>query len=374
MPISGPELEPLLRLALIPGIGPGRLTALMDHFGTADRVLGASPTALSRVPGLGREMIRRLHAANSPAAGERVRAALRVMERVGAVALTLHDQAYPEGFRVLVDPPFLIFAAGRLELLHRPGIAVVGTRQPSAYGQNAAAALATDLVGAGYVVVSGMARGIDGAAHAAALDAGGGTVGVLGNGIDQVYPSENRALFGRMRTKGVLITEFPPGERPRPGNFPRRNRLIAALSRGVLVVEMGERSGALHTVNYALEQGKEVFAVPGPIGTSTSTGTNQLLKEGARLVTSVRDVLDEIDGIAHREEAPIALPPSPPAMPDGLGADEARVWDRLSLSPRHVDELAADTGLATSALLTALLGLELRGVVESLPGKRFRRT
>ena len=373
MPISGPELEPLLRLALIPGIGPGRLTALMEYFGTADRVLTASPAALSRVPGLGREMIRRLHAANSPAAHERVRAAQRGIERVGAVALTLHDQPYPEGFRVLADPPFLVFATGRLELLHQPGIAVVGTRQPSAYGQSAAAALATELVGAGYVVVSGMARGIDGAAHTAALDARGGTVGVLGNGIDQVYPSENRTLFGRMRTEGVLITEFPPGERPRPGNFPRRNRLIAALSRGVLVVEMGERSGALHTVKYALEQGKEVFAVPGPIGASTSTGTNQLLKEGARLVTSVRDVLDELDGIAHRDETPIALPPSPPATPEGLGADESRVWDRLSPNPRHVDDLAADTGLATSALLTALLGLELRGVVESLPGKRFRR-
>lgn len=320
-------------------------------------------------------MIRRLQAAAGPAAGERARSAARTMQRMGAVAMTLDDPEYPAGFRDLADPPFLVFAAGRPELLQGAGIAIVGTREPTAYGRTAATALSGELSRAGYAVVSGMARGIDTAAHLAALDADGTTVGVLGHGIDQVYPSENRALFERVRTHGALVTEFPPGERPRPGNFPRRNRLIAALSLGVLVVEMGERSGAQHTVTYALEQGKEVFAVPGPIGASTSAGTNQLLKDGARMVTSVSDVLEELGGVTRAQPvAPVLISPAPPALtPSGLNPAENAVWNALGAEARHVDDLATATGMSTGAVLTALLGLELCGAAASLPGKRFRR-
>ncbi|MDQ3522841.1 MAG: DNA-processing protein DprA [Gemmatimonadota bacterium] len=375
MPVAPSALEPLLRLAFVPGIGPGRLATLVNHFGTPERVLAASARELARVPKVGPEMIRRLQAAAGPETGERARSAVRMMERTGAVAMTLDDPAYPVGFRILADPPFLIFAAGRLELLQQPGIGIVGTREPSAYGRSAAAALSGELSRAGYVVVSGMAKGIDSAAHAAALDAGGGTIGVLGHGIDQLYPAENRALFERVRSDGALVTEFPPGERPRPGNFPRRNRLIAALSAGILVVEMGERSGAQHTVNYALEQGKEVFAVPGQIGAPTSAGTNQLLKEGARMVTSVSDVLEELGGITRAEPVRTVLIRSPPAAaaPAGMSAAESAIFEALGAEARHVDDLAAATGLSTSAVLTALLGLELCGAAASLPGKRFRR-
>lgn len=375
MPLARSALESMLRLALVPGIGPGRLAALINHFGTADRVLGASLADLVRVPKVGREMVQRVQAASTPAAGLRAQTAARAMERVGAVAMTLDDSAYPEGFRILFDPPFLVFAAGRIELLQHPGIGIVGTRQPTAYGQNAAASLSGELARAGYVVVSGMAKGIDSTAHAAALDADGLTTGVLGHGIDQVYPAENRALFERVRSRGVLVTEFPPGERPRPGNFPRRNRLIAALAAGVLVVEMGERSGAQHTVTYALEQGKEVFAVPGPIGASTSAGTNQLLKEGARLVTSVDDVLEELGGVTRATSASSPGPrmeSSKPA-PLGLNPAEVAVFEVLGPDARHVDDLAATAGMSTGAVLTALLCLELSGAAESLPGKRFRR-
>ena len=371
MPVSPADLEPLLRLALIPGVGPGRLLGLVRHFGSADRVLGASAAELNRVPRCGREMVRRLQSASAPVARERTRAVLRGMERVGAFALTLDDPDYPVGFRQLADPPFLVFAAGRPEMLQAAGVAVVGTREPTAYGRAAAASLAGDLARAGLAVVSGMARGIDAAAHAGALDAGGGTVGVLGNGIDQVYPSENRTLYERVRSGGALVTEFPPGERPRPGNFPRRNRLIAALAQGVLVVEMGERSGAQHTVNYALEQGKDVFAVPGPIGAVTSAGTNQLLKDGARMVTSVGDILDELGGVGH--SVPVAAPPAAARPPEGLAPYEERVWEVLGAAPLHVDQIAAAAALPTSAVLSALLGLELHGAAESLPGKQFRR-
>jgi DNA processing protein len=229
-----------------------------------------------------------------------------------------------------------------------------------------------------------MAKGIDAAAHAAALDAEGGTVGVLGQGIDRVYPSENRGLFERVRAEGCLLSEFAPGEEPRAGNFPRRNRLIAALSAGVLVVEMAARSGAQHTVRYALDQGKEVFAVPGPIGSPRSEGTNQLLKEGARLVTGIADIVEELRGVGStaappRRDAPApvvaaAAPPEAAAQePAGLIEEERRVWAALGAEPLHVDRIGSASGLAPSPLLGALLSLELRGVVESLPGKHFRR-
>jgi DNA processing protein len=228
-----------------------------------------------------------------------------------------------------------------------------------------------------------MAKGIDAAAHAAALDAGGSTIGILGHGIDRIYPPENRDLFRRVRQDGLLLSEMAPGEDPNAGNFPRRNRLIAALSLGVLVVEMGSKSGAQHTVTYALEQGREVFAVPGQIGSPMSEGTNQLLKDGARLVTSANDILEELRGVGHAAVSPVPLAAtastSPsvdapaPAPPSDLAPDEAKVFGALTADAKHVDDLAAAADLAPSNVLAALLGLELRGLVESLPGKQFRR-
>jgi DNA processing protein len=254
----------------------------------------------------------------------------------------------------------------------------VGTRAPTDYGRKVAARLAYELARAGYGIASGMAKGIDAMAQSAALDAGGTTVGVLGHGIDRVYPPENQRLFHRVRERGLLISELPPGEDPLAGNFPRRNRLIAALSAGVLVVEMGEKSGARHTVEYALELGREVFAVPGPIGSAVSVGTNQLLKEGARLVTSAQDILEELHGVGvvpvggGGTAAVDARPDAPHVAPADLAPEEARVFGLLADDPRHVDDLATAAGMAPHVALTALLGLELRELAESLPGKQFR--
>jgi DNA processing protein len=382
MPLSPAALRPLLRLALVPGIGPGRIAVLLARFGSAERVLGAAAAEISALPGFGRELAGRVAGASAPEAEERARVALDALQRANAVAVTPDDLAYPDAFRALSDAPFLLFATGNLDLLGHPGIGVVGTRSPSDYGIRATRSLVADLAGAGYLVVSGMAKGIDAAAHAASLEAGAGTVGVLGNGIDVVYPPENRRLYARVREEGLLLTEMPPGAEPVAGNFPRRNRLIAALSEGVLVVEMGEKSGAMHTVSYALEQGKEVFAVPGPIGSPTSAGTNQLLKDGARLVTSAADVLEELRGVgttvlvspptSAKPGDELVAPPRP--VPADLAPEEARVLGALSGEPRHVDDLAAQTDLAPSNVLAALLGLELKGLVESLPGKHYRRT
>ncbi len=378
MPRDPQQLETILRLAIVPGVGPARLSALLARFGSVERVLAASARQVAELPGFGPEFVRRVTSAATPEGLARARAAMALLREVGAVVLTPDDEVYPPAFRTLPDPPVVLYAMGDVHLLNDPGVGVVGTRAPTDYGCRAAAALSRELAWAGYTIVSGMAKGIDAVAQAAALDAGGATVGVLGHGIDKIYPTDNRALFHRVRERGLLISELPPGEEPLAGNFPRRNRLIAALSAGVLVVEMGEKSGAKHTVDYALELGKEVFAVPGPIGSPASIGTNQLLKDGARLVTSARDVLEELQGVglppSRAPGVPSVADLRPPARvaPPDLAPEEARVFAQLADDPRHVDDLAAAAGVATGAALMALLGLELRDLAEALPGKQFR--
>jgi len=379
VPLSRRALLPLLRIATVPGIGPTRLRRILDHFGSAERAL-ADPDSARELPGMGPAVVRGLREGAGPGGAARAETLLARLDRIEAVVITPDDEAYPAGLDDLHDAPFVLYAAGRLELLtERRGFGAVGTRQPTPYGRDAARALCGKMARRGFTVVSGMARGIDAASHRASLDAGAGTVGVLGTGIDRIYPPENRDLFERTRREGLLLTEFPPGEDPRAGNFPRRNRLIAALSEGVLVVEMSLKSGAQHTVDYALELGREVFAVPGPIGSEVSQGTNQLIRDGARLVTRVEDILEEL-----RPAAPVAAAaddarpahpaaPSPAPVPDDLPAEERAVLGAMGPAPRHVDHLTTDAGLDPSRTLAALLGLELAGLVESLPGKHFRR-
>jgi DNA processing protein len=373
VPLSEAALEPLLRLALVTGIGPQRLAFLIGHYGAAERVLQAPARELAMLPGMNAAVagaVREQAGASGAAAARR---ALQAIRRAGAVALTLDDPRYPEAFRVVSEPPYLLFAAGRLEHLDTPAVAVVGTRSPSRYGREAAARFGAGLARAGYAVVSGMARGVDSAAHLAALDAGGTTIGILGHGIDVVYPPESRALFARVRERGLLISEFAPSEKPRAGNFPRRNRLISALCQGVVVVEMGLKSGAQHTVNFALEQGKEVMAVPGAIDSPQSEGTNQLIREGARAVTSAEDVIEELEGVSAAPRPRLARAPDPPELPLFDPAQSA-VFQALRPDAQHVDRLLEATGLVSGVLLATLLDLELQGVAEALPGKRYRRT
>jgi DNA processing protein len=380
MPLSPSALDPLLRLAVVPGIGPGRLSTLIRVFGSAERALGASAAQLSSVPGIGPELVKRLLLAAQPEGRERVNRAFDLLERVEAVALTPDDLEYPIDFRRVVDPPYLLFAAGDLSLLRGPGVGIVGTRNPSQYGTATASSIAKALAAEGYVVVSGMAAGIDAAAHAAALAVDGSTVGVLGHGIERIYPSENRDLFRDAVKHGLLLSEFPPGEGPKAGNFPRRNRLIAALSLAVVVVEMAMKSGAQHTVNAALDLGREVFAVPGPIGAASSEGTNQLLKDGARVMTSPQDLLEVLEGVGRplrrgaggRADPELSTDRQLP-LPIHLPEDHRRLLSLIEAAPRHVDELATITSLATSGILATLLELELEGFVEALPGKRYRR-
>jgi DNA processing protein len=379
MPLSPSALEPLLRLAVVPGIGPGRLSSLLREFGSAERVLSIPPRQLAGLRGIGAEMARRLASAAGPAGHKRAARAMDLLDRCGAVALSPADRDYPEDFRLVADPPYLLFAVGKLDLLRRPGVGIVGTRRPSPYGLATADALGRRVAEEGYVVVSGMAAGIDTAAHAAALAVDGPTIGVLGHGIERVYPAANRALFREVGQEGLLLSEFPPGEDPKAGNFPRRNRLIAALSVAVVVVEMGLRSGAQHTVNAALDLGREVFAVPGPIGSESSAGTNQLLKDGARVLTSSDDIFEVLEGVGRSRR--LALPPQAAAerrveqlpLPVHLPVEQLRLLMLMQRGPRHVDELAADAAIPPGGTLAALLELELEGLVEALPGRLYRR-
>jgi DNA processing protein len=350
-----------LALALVPGIGRGRMDQLLRAFTSPAAVLEAPYRGLLQVPGITRACATAIRNADRALAERAVAHAAAI----GAQVLTPGDPGFPPALREIPDAPTLLFAAGRLELLETPCVAIVGSRSHTRYGGEVCRHFASGLARCGLTVVSGMARGLDAAAHAAALDAGGGTIGVLGNGLGVIYPTANRALYQRVLAHGCLLTEFPPGERPNAGSFPRRNRLISGLARVTLVVEARERSGALITADCALTQGRDVLAVPGPITSPVSVGCNRLIQHGAKPALGLRDVLEEYG---------IALPDVPSAaLPTDLSADERRVLDVLAWGPEQVDEVASRLAQPAAETLAVLTSLEIRGLVEQEPGKVFRR-
>ncbi len=360
-----------LAVALTPGIGIERLHALLQVCSTPRGALSAPFEFLRAIPGFSRPAATAL-AARTPADGERI---LVAAARLGAVALLPEDALFPSSLREIRDAPTVIFAKGRLELLSRPAVAIVGSRDHSAYGAEVCRLIAGAAARAGITVVSGMARGLDAIAHEAALEAGGATIGVLGNGLGVIYPSANRALYERVGTEGLLMTEFPPGERPSAGSFPRRNRLISAIARVTVVCEAAHGSGALITAGTALEQGRDVMGVPGPITSATSAGVNALLRDGAEPLLEIPDLL------AHYPES-VTAPPRPemppaaekrPAVPRvPIPPALAPVAACLGAAPVHIDAVAMVSGLPVGDCLAALAQLELLGAVEQHPGAMFR--
>jgi DNA processing protein len=293
-----------------------------------------------------------------------VEAQLARLDRAGGRVVTWSDASYPELLRQIHDPPLLLFVLGELSERDAYAVAVVGSRDASPYGRQMTALLCEGLAAHGITIVSGLARGIDAAAHAAALRAGGRTIAVLGSGIDVIYPSEHHRLHMQIAAHGAVVSEYLMGTPPDAENFPGRNRIISGVSLGAVVVEATERSGSLITAQYAAEQGREVFAVPGPVG-ARSRGPHRLLRDGAGLVESAEDVLREI--APHLRAATVRLPqPS-------LSETEATLLAQLDNSPRTIDELLVRTGLSAAAVLESLLVLELRGVVRQLPGPSFAR-
>ena len=353
-----------IALALVPGVGRVRLEILMQAFGSADAVLAATFRQLNSVVRISRAAATAIHKTTTAAGTE-------IIDKVagqGGVVLTPADAAFPGELRQIPDAPTLLFAKGRLDLLQGPCVALVGSRDHSRYGADVASELSAGIAAAGITVVSGMARGLDAVAHQAALDAGGrgggGTVGVLGNGLGVIYPAANRVLYERVIAAGCLLTEFPPGERPNAGSFPRRNRLISGLARATVVLEARDGSGALITADCALAQGREVMAVPGPITSPLSRGTNRLIQMGAKPVLELRDVLEEY-GISEVPEV---------SLPADLSDAERRALEALGDGAELVDDFTARLACAPAESLAVLTSLEIRGLVAQGPGKVFRAT
>jgi DNA processing protein len=356
-------------LALTPGVGFARLSSLLQACSTAHGALAAPLAFLSSIPGVSRACATAIKS-TSVSAGERV---LDEVARLDGRCLLPADPEFPAVLHDIPEPPPLLFALGDLHLLQRPAVAIVGSRDHSAYGAEACRMVAGTAAAAGIVVISGMARGLDAIAHLAALDAGGGTIGVLGNGLGVVYPAANRVLYERVLADGLLLTEFPPGERPYVANFPRRNRLISGLARVTVVVEAAEGSGTLITVASALDQGRDVMVVPGPITSRTSIGTNRLLRDGAAPYLEPADLaahFPEAHALAVRGPAPVR-----PALPPGLALseEERRVALALGPSARQLDLLVEEVGIPVDRVLAALCALELHGLIQQEPGRRFSR-
>jgi DNA processing protein len=336
--------------------------ALLQRFGSSGAVLRASAAQFREVPHIGPKLADDLCAALPKV---NVDAELALMARHGVSLHVLGTPSYPAALATIHDPPHLLYVRGTIEARDANGVALVGSRNYTGYGRQAAERLASGLVRAGYTIVSGLARGIDGFAHRAALQAGGRTLAVLAGGLSRIYPPEHADLAAKVAASGALISESAMMMEPLPGMFPMRNRIISGLSRGVVIVEAGEKSGALITARHAAEQGRTVFAVPGPIDSMASAGCNALIREGAILVRSAEDILEELDGIRQ----PALLQPVPP----DLDEPQRRVWDYLAGQPRHLDEVVQQLGLSVSQLTGVLLTLEMKKVVRRLPGNRYER-
>ncbi|MDY0267516.1 DNA-processing protein DprA [Trichloromonas sp.] len=353
-----------LRLHLTRGLGRVGLNRLMAAFASPEAILAAVPRDWTRRAGIRPAVAEALPAADAPL----LRQAEELLERDDVRLISFWDEAdYPPLLRQLPDPPALLYRRG--QLTDQPALAVVGARQATTAGRRLTDEICAELAARGIAIVSGLARGIDTAAHEGALRGSGQTVAVLGCGIDQVYPPENRRLFQRIAEEGALLSEYPPGTAPLAGHFPARNRIISGLAQGVLIVEAAEGSGSLITADFALEQGREVFAVPGPVYAETSGGVNRLLKEGAHLVTEPADILEVLwpgtpsRGQRQKEES----------LLEKLSGTALTVYRNLGREPLHIDELARKTGLTPMELSAILLHLELRGGVEQIPGMRYLR-
>jgi DNA processing protein len=345
-----------IALALLPFLTPNRNRLLLEFFDPVFMACNASASSLSGLLSLTPEDATQVKNPLTPAMRERV-------ESLREHVVTIVDDSYPALLREIADPPLALHFRGDVSLLSQPAIAIVGSRRASPYAINVAQQLGAQLATAGLTIVSGLARGIDAAAHRAALEAGGKTIAVLGTGIDVVYPPSNRKLFERIANEGLVVTEFAPGTPPKREHFPIRNRVISGLAEGTIIVEATSRSGSLITARMAAEQNREVFAVPGSIFSAGSEGTHRLIQYGAKLVHDVNDVLAEL-----RKDLHLVQTPKPP---EGPLADVLAALNRDE--GKHVDDIAAQTNSTSAKVAESLLQLELDGWIRALPGARYVR-
>lgn len=366
------NIEDLTRLNLllsIEGIGPGKTRNLLSKFHTLENTLSADFNSLQEVDGISSNLAKRIRSGISRFAEAKsdVNKELEVLAKLNTSLITIWDKEYPALLKKIYDPPLIIYIEGELVESDNFSIAIVGTRLPTNYGKIQAEKFASELAAQNITIVSGMARGIDSAAHTAALKNGGRTIAVIGSGMDVIYPPENKKLFDEIVENGVVISEFKPGTKPDAQNFPRRNRIISGLSLGCIVIETGTNGGAMQTASLALDQDREVFAIPGNLGIRQAEGTNLLIQKGeAKLVNSAEDVLIELD----LKLKPL-LGENIPKHQAELNLFEEKIVNVLSCEPVQIDNISLLTGLSTSDCLVHLLSLEFKGLVKQLPGKMF---
>ena len=357
------DLKYWLGFNAVSGIGPAKIQALLGAFGDLEPAWRASEGQLRDI-GFDVRAIESLRETRQTLDLDRL---VGLVEASGAHVLTWDNSDYPSLLRQIPAAPPVIFVRGGFEPVDQWAVAIVGTRRLSAYGRLVAHDLATGLARNGITIVSGLARGIDGVAHRAALEADGRTIAVMGCGIDRVYPPEHRDLaHAIVAGQGAIVTDFPLGTEPSSANFPARNRLISGLSLGVVVIEAGERSGALITARFALEQDREVFAVPGNINSPVSVGTNRLIQQGAKLVMGIEDILEELNLRMASEQAAAQV-----VLPDS--AEEAALLSQLSTQPLHVDDLGRLTGMPSYLISSTLTMMELKGMVQQVGGMNYVR-
>lgn len=364
------KLDALLILNAIPGLGPSRIRTLVEHLGSPEAVLTAGREDVMNVPDVPEHALQNIFHFPKDKFLSYQYDLLRAHD---VSVLMMGDEEYPQALREIHDAPTLLYIKGNPGVLKDPLIAIVGSRRASLYGLGIAQKFAMELAQAGITVVSGLARGIDTAAHQGALKANGVTVAVLGCGLSYVYPSENKKLSQAIAEGGAVISEFPMETPPASFNFPRRNRIISGLSKGVVVVEAALKSGALITSDFALEQGREVFAVPGRAGEIGSEGTNHLIKTGAKLTTCTEDILEEL-ALELKEYRVSSVVPKEDAVADiELSPEERVVCASVEDEPIHLDELADKTGLTVTQAAFALFRLELKKLVRQLPGQKYQK-
>ncbi|MBF8295410.1 MAG: processing protein [Bacteroidetes bacterium] len=362
------KVRDLLILSFVPRIGPHKIRALVTHFHDPSAILKASPRDLIRVPGIDKKLASNIVHNNG---GEKFAdEQLKRLNRIGGRILAIWDSEYPDLLKRTYDPPALLYMLGHFMSNDKNAIAIVGTRHPSLYGQTTAEIFVRELAELGLTVVSGLARGIDTQAHSTALKSRGRTIAVLGSGLDVPYPPENRKLLEAIADQGAVVSEFPMGAKPDATNFPRRNRIISGLSLGTVIVESGEDGGAMITASTALDQNREVFAVPGNITEKRSAGPNKLIREGrAKLVQRVQDVLEELGPqMRHLLKKERAIDP-----PVELTLFERNILDTLGDQPIQIDTISELAETSTADALVNLLSLEFKGLVRQLPGKMFVR-
>jgi DNA processing protein len=365
-----------LILHLTPDLGAGSFKRLVDHFGGPGGALAASRQDLSRVSGLKPKAAASLIDIAGNGVRQRAVAELEKVARAGVDVITWADNSYPDLLRNIHHPPMVLYLKGCKASLQRPGLAMVGSRAATDYGRSIAGRLARSLARQGYSIISGLALGIDAEAHKGALAAGGSTIGVLGCGVDVEYPRENSKLYREISKTGALLSEYPLSTPPESFRFPARNRIISGLAHGVVVVEASKRSGSLITAHHALEQGREVFAIPGRVDSVKSAGTHLLLQQGAKLVQSIEDIIEELPpgcgaDALHNGGDTTQRSGDFPSVP--LSAEESLLFSLLDVYPKHIDEIARAADLAPQKVNELLLLLELKGVIKALPGKCYQR-